>query len=294
MPPPLSTYFTLLLPIRKSSIWPINLRQTYVSLFGLDSINSKCNMASKQSSEQVIQNDEKDSDDPEDEDYVLNDDIEDASNYLNIMNSRIEDKEQNDHDAHSPDDIQMGILNPRFADDDTMNRNVNVSDNTENTLMNSDNRNVRPSPWNQVADDSHTSDAEIRPPPRKKRKISHNLCDIEINTVGGQTPTKANRNTLLVRDLRALHLKPHNQEVRGAKYVLVNRIIRHYNKEHNLEEEDFEDDEGDHSVIDRSLDQCVAQVDLDRKLCCGRIMDFLKVRNVHTNRHLTCCNFFFV
>eukprot|EP01083_Nonionella_stella_P002972 8479_1 len=230
---------------------------------------------------QVIHNDEKESE-SEDEDYVLNDDIEDATNYLDVMNSSIEDKEQ--YDDHSDvDDIQMANINPHFSDDDIINHNVNVSDNIHENTLRSDNHNERRDRWGQLADSSDPA----RPPPRKKRKIAHNLCDVFMHKVDGQTPTKANLKTLSVKNLRTLHLKPHGQLVGGAKYVLIERIMRHYKKEHDWEEEDIEDDQ---SVIDEALNHCAAGVDLDSILCCGRPMASLKVRNVHTNRHYVDCS----
>eukprot|EP01083_Nonionella_stella_P070974 190286_1 len=268
MPQDLSKYFRMLLEIRKSSVWPAVLRQEYVSLFGLDSINAKCNMSAAQSVAVVPEaDDNKESEDDLDEEYVHNGEIEDASEYLHVMNASIEYKEYHPIEGdQSGSDVEMNVLNANLSADEVMNENVNVLETVHRERC----PRMR----------SETNDNE---PVHKKRRLANSdACTAIVNKIQGNIPSSESLNKLSITNLRQEHLEPHKLKVSGVKWRLVQRIMRHYKKEHD------NDLVGDDEVVDDSLNACVRETN-GTYCACGAIWQRSKVRNVYRNRNYVDC-----
>eukprot|EP01083_Nonionella_stella_P005580 16116_1 len=275
MPADLSKYFILLLSIQKSSTWPVDLRKEYVNLFGLDSISSRCKMKATQSAAQDTDVQDLQEDGLNDE-YVPNDDIEHATDYLEVMNASIEYKQNQDEDEDEDvsNDVDMSVMDPHFSEEHILDENVNVVEPNE--------MNRRRRCWRQY---SGRNDIDCEPVKKKRRLAKIVTCTASVNLIDGHIPTTETLNRLKTDILRTQHLAPHNLLLGGAKYVKIMRIMQHYKKEHD------DDVLDDGAVVDDSLNQCVRAADVGAKHClCGSVLSHLKVRNVYINRNYVDCD----
>eukprot|EP01084_Bolivina_argentea_P109415 195583_1 len=295
MPPSLAKYFVMLEQIKKSSTWPTDLRNEYITLFSLDSCYPGCNMERIPCDDgEVLIDCESKTESPQQQSIdaannVIVDEINESTQYLQVMQNNMDN--MTEMKTNPIIEIDENINTDSNQSETNYQLDINMSDNVNNNDEYEDNH------WNNhnrkreidCSDYSDTCDDPI--PPRKKRKVdkfnSQKQCNNqEIEYVNGQLPTHRNLKSVLKPDLISKHCTPHNLAIKGVKYFLIKKIMEHYTTVHqindiqNTQMNDVNTDQDSDVQINDAGDNC----------SCGGTLELTLIRRIVRTTNYVCCN----